>query len=160
MVVIPDASPRYNDLVDAIIQHATKIVEVENDDGTKTMQEIIDDEIFWWSTLDVNSEKFSRFAFEVKEWERQALIAFDNMPKERAIQTGRDIIEIGKSWRRSMDAKGSESRRDKHNAKSTILDKIGRNKVERIYTQKGQIEKGFTDSFLGRKQKDDMDNDN
>jgi len=81
------------------------------------------------------------------------------MPYERAQVIAQEILSIGKSYRRAIDAKSSESRRDKHNSKSTLLDKMGKNKVERVYTQKGDVKRSMFDSFLGKKQEQDMEND-
>lgn len=156
---IPQTTEHYNDAVDIIIRSATKTVEVENKDGTKSVEELIDEEKLWWKTHDVSNEQFGRFAFELKEWERLASVALNAMPKERGEQVAREILEIGQSYRSSIDAKSSESRRDKNNAKSSLIGRISNNKIERIYTQKGEIKKGLFDTFTGKRQERDMEED-
>jgi len=158
-LLIPESSPRYNDMIDAVTQSATKTIDVVQKDGTIIKEQVLDEEILWWKLLDVSDEKFARFAFELKEWERLAQVAFYSMPKERAEQMAHDIIEIGLSYRRSIDAKGSESRRDHNNSKSTILDKIGKNKIEKVYSLHEEGKKSLADSFLGRKARDDSAED-
>ncbi len=61
-----------------------------------------------------------------------------------------DILEMSQSYRRSIDAKSSESLRDKNNSQSVLIDNVGRNRVEKVYTMKDQINKSLLKSFLGR----------
>ena len=62
----------------------------------------------------------------------------------------RQIYGIIESYKRSIDAKSSESRRDENNAQSTLIDKINRNKIEKIYSVKGEAKKSFMSGMLGR----------
>src|SRR3990172_7925451 len=150
MGLVPEGQPKYNDLIDIIIESAKKNVEVPQIDGTVATQTIIDPEVIWWKTGSVNSNMFSRFAFELKEFERMATEAFTHMTKERARIFGHQIIDIGTSYRRSIDAKSSESLRDKNNSQSTLIDKINRNKIEKVYTAKGEMKKSVWDGVMGR----------
>jgi hypothetical protein len=61
-----------------------------------------------------------------------------------------DILEMSQSYRRAIDAKSSESLRDKNNSQSVLIDKVGRNRVEKVYAMKDQINKSLLKSFLGR----------
>ena len=118
--MIPEGSPRYNDLVDIVVQSVTKNDLVEQKDGSMLKQQVIDGESLWWKTNKIDSEKFGNLALELKEWERQAVECFNNMTYERATILSKQILDIGASIRSSIDAKSSESRRDKHNAKQTF----------------------------------------
>lgn len=69
------------------------------------------------------------------------------------------IMEIGLSYRRSIDAKSSESQRNAQNSQSTLIDKINKNKVERVYTMKDQMNKSLLSGFLGRDREKDEEND-
>jgi hypothetical protein len=110
----------------------------------------------WWKTNIINGPTFGRFAFYLKEFERMAEDAFDNMYGSRAMSMAKDILAIGQSFRRSIDAKSSESLRDKNNTQSTLIDKINRNKVERAYTMKGAVKNSMWDGIMGRdREKDD-----
>ena len=62
---------------------------------------------------------------------------------------------MGISYRRSIDAKSSESQRNAQNSQSTLIDKINKNKVERVYTMKDQAKKSLFDGFLGREREKD-----
>ena len=72
------------------------------------------------------------------------------MSKPRAVVMTQQIMAIGASFRRSMDAKSSESLRDKLNTQSTLIDKLNRTKSERAITLKGEMKKSFMDGMLGR----------
>ena len=156
---IPEGQQKYNDLIDVIVQASQKSVDVEQKDGSMTKENILDPEIVWWKTGSVNANTFARFAFELKEWERMAFEAFGNMTADRAKQLANQIIEIGSSYRRSVDAKSSESQRDKINSQSTLIDKINKNKIERVYTTKGEVKKSMMDIFMGRDKERDIEQD-
>ena len=151
----PEGSPKYNDLIDIIIQSSQKTIDVMQKDGTVTKEQIIDDETIWWKTGSVNANTFGRFAYELKEWERTSHLAENNMSIPRAIQISEEIMGTGISYRRSMDAKSSESQRNSQNSQSTLIDKINKNKVERVYTMKDQAKKSLFDGFLGRERERD-----
>ena len=93
---------------------------------------------------------FGAVAFELKEWERMSLNASASMCPIRADQVSHDIMEISQSFRRAIDAKSSESLRNKNNSQSVLIDKVGRNRVEKVYTMKDQMSKSLFNSFLGR----------
>ena len=111
----PDGQPKYNDLIDIIIQSSQKTIDVQQKDGSITKEQIIDDDTVWFKTGSVNANTYGRFAFELKEWERLALIVENNMSHPRALQLGHEVMEIGISYRRSIDAKSSESQRNAQN---------------------------------------------
>jgi hypothetical protein len=79
-----------------------------------------------------------------------ALQSHENMCTDRSNQMSHDILEISQSFRRAIDAKSSESLRDKNNSQSVLIDKVGRNRVEKVYTMKDQVNKSLINSFLGR----------
>ncbi len=157
--MIPEGSPKYNDLIDVITQAAQTTVQITQKDGTVTTETILDEEILWWKTNEVNHNQFGRFAFELKEWERMAKEAYNHMTKGRADVIATQIMDVGKSYRRSIDAKSSESMRDKNNAKSTLLDKMGRNRIEKIFTQRGNMKRSMFDSFLGKKKEEEYEDE-
>jgi molecular chaperone GrpE (heat shock protein) len=110
----------------------------------------LDSDSLWWKTHSISSNQFGALAYELKEWERMALQSRENMCAERSTQISSDIMEISQSFRRAIDAKSSESLRDKNNSQSVLLDKVGRNRVEKVYTMKDQVNKSLINSFLGR----------
>lgn len=135
------------------------VEEIEQPDGTKQKQLVLNPETVWWKTNLINAPTFGRFALELKEWERMATDAFDNMHKDRALSIARDIMDISTSYRRSIDAKSSESIRDKNNTQSTLIDKINRNKIEKAYTVKGEAKKTLLDGLFGREAEKEKEED-
>ena len=146
----PDGQEKHNDLIDLIIQSATKTVNVKGEDGTIYQEQQMDSDSLWWKTHSISANTFGAVAFELKEWERMALQAHENMCEDRANQISHDIMEISQSFRRAIDAKSSESLRDKNNSQSVLIDKVGRNRVEKVYTMKDQVNKSLLSGFLGR----------
>ena len=151
----PEGQPKYNDLIDIIIQSSQKTIDVQQKDGSYTKEQIIDDDTVWFKTGSVNANTYGRFALELKEWERLASMASNYMSPTRAVKIGGEIIDMGISYRRSIDAKSSESQRNAQNSQSTLIDKINKNKVERVYTMKDQAKKSLFDGFLGREREKD-----
>ena len=161
---VPDGQDKHNDLVDLIIQSSTKIVNVQNEDGTTYQEQQMDSDSLWWKTHSISSNTFGAVAFELKEWEMMTLQPHENMCTDRANQMSHDILEISQSFRRAIDAKSSESLRDKNNSQSVLIDKVGRNRVgrnrvEKVYTMKDQVNKSLINSFLGRYKDRDEEND-
>ena len=128
-------------------------------DGTIEKQLVTDPEIAWWKTNLVNSPTFGRFAFELKSFEGLSEQCYNNMSKPRAKVMAQQIMAIGASFRRSIDAKSSESLRDKLNTQSTLIDKLNRTKSERAITLKGELKKSVMDGMLGREGQREMEDD-
>lgn len=98
--------------------------------------------------------------FFLEEWVRAANDAPRNMCRERCTDIQHDIIEVDQSFRRALDAKGSESIGvNKQNSQTTLLGMIGKNKQERVYTMKDMAKKSLMDSILGRDVEKDGEND-
>lgn len=159
MSALPETQKEVNDLIDVIIKASHNVEEVRQEDGSMAKQLVMDPESIWWKTGLINSPTFGRFAYILKEWERQATDALDNMYIDRAIEIGRDILDIGKSFRRSIDAKSSESLRDKYNTQATLIDKLIRKRVEKAYTVKGAAKRSMIDGIIGRDQERDQEYD-
>lgn len=155
--MIPEGSKAHNDLIDILIEAAQKVEEVDQPDGSKQKQMVADPEILWWKTNIVNSPHFGRFAYELKGFEHLAEQCYNNMSNPRAAVMAQQILAIASSFRRSIDAKSSESLRDKQNTQSTLIDKINRNKIEKAFTLKGEAKRTFKDALLGKEAEREMD---
>ena len=150
-MTVPDGQPKYNDLVDVAIERAKIYERIQNPlDGSVQILPSIDSDIIWCSTGLVNSTEYGIHVFEIKEWERQAKVAFSNMTEPRARQYAEEILALAISYRRAVDAKASESLRDRSNSQSTYVDKINHQKTERIITAKGEGKKSLYDALMGR----------
>ena len=154
----PREQPQSKDLLDIILQSAQTVQDSPQVDGSVKKESIVDPEIIWWKTLMVGSNTLGRFAFELKEFERMAFEAFNNMSRDRAKDFAHTVIDIGSSYRRSLDAKSSESVGiNKENSISTLVDKINRSQVEKIYTAKTKIAGNILNDIFHRDQQKDQD---
>lgn len=144
-----------NDTVDIVLQSVQRSKQVEDDDGKITIVQYMDDLALWCKTLSVASNTLSQTIFELMEFIRNGLNARNNMCKERSLLWEHEAIEIAESVKKALDSKSSESIRNKDNSQGTLIDKINRNSVEKIYTMKDTAKKSLWDSILG-KEKDKM----
>lgn len=147
---IPDSQPKYSDLIDIMITASQVIDTVEDENGKPQKQSRLEPDKLWWKTHIVNSPTFGRFAKEFTDFENLAVQCFDNMSPERAKGMHDQIMAFCRSFRTSIDAKSSETLRDKQNSQSNLIDKINRNKIERAITLKGEAKRTFADSLMGR----------
>ena len=125
----PDQTQK--DLIDLLTESAQKIIEQEGEDGKIAKVLVTDPETIYWKTQIVNSPNFSRFVFELKNFERLAKEAKNHMSKERAIVLEKQINEISIAYRYSIDAKSFETLRNRHNTQSNLIDKLNRVKIEK-----------------------------
>lgn len=148
----------HNDTVDIIFQSTQKTVEYYDENGKLKKQQILDELSLWCKTLSVSSNKLGQFIFEMMEWTREGLDASYHMSGERAKQHVRVVMGVVESWRKALDAKSGESIRNDNNSQSTLIDKINKNSVEKIYSIKGEAKKSLWSSIIG-KEKEKMSDD-
>jgi len=148
--VIPQQNKEHNDLIDIIIEASQNIEETETQEGTFQKQLILDPERIYWKTHIVNSPTFARFVYELKELEHLAIQCKNHMSWKRAEVLMKQIQNLVSSFKYSIDAKSSESLRDKNNTQSTLIDKINKNKIERAYTIKDSASKSIWQGLVGR----------
>jgi hypothetical protein len=63
-----DGQEKHNDLVDLIIQSATKTVNVKHEDGSIVQEQQMDSDSLWWKTHSISANTFGAVAFELKEY--------------------------------------------------------------------------------------------
>lgn len=145
----------HNDTVDIVFQSVQKTIDQADADGNITKIQVMDDLSLWCKTLMVGSNTLGQTIFEMMEFMRNGFLAYTNMPKERAELWVGEVQEIVESVKKTLDSKSSESIRNKENSQSTLIDKINKNSVEKIYTMKETAKKSLWDSIIG-KEKDKM----
>ena len=59
----PDGQEKHNDLIDLIIQSATKTVNVKGEDGTIYQEQQMDSDSLWWKTHSISANTFGAVAF-------------------------------------------------------------------------------------------------
>jgi len=145
----PDQTQK--DLIDLITESAQTIVDQEDENGKIVKVLTVDPEIIYWKTQIVNSPNFSRFVFELKNFERLGKEAKNHMSKERAKILEQQINEISLAYRYSIDAKSSETLRDKHNTQSNLIDKLNRVKIEKSISIDERAKQSWMDSLINPK---------
>ena len=151
---MPDAERTRNDVIDLLNDAAQKIVYVENEHGKQEARLQLDPEQIYWITRNVDSPHFSRMALEIKKLESMADEAIDHMTPERASVFSKQIKAIVQNYKTSVDAKSSETKMDKMNAKSNIIDKFLRQRSERVLSIEDNMKKSVLDGFKGNNQKE------
>lgn len=139
-----------NDTVGIVLQSVQRSKQVEDDDGKITIIQYQDDLALWCKTLSVASNTLSQTIFELMEFIRNGLSARNNMCLERAMLYEHEAIEIGESVKKALDSKSSESMRNKDNSQGTLIDKINKNSVEKIFSIKGETKRSLWDSIMGK----------
>ena len=144
-----DVEKKDNDIIDLINTAAHHMEQVERD-GVTQPELVLDPESLYWSTRSVNSDTFGRFVYELKNLESLAYEAKNHMSPERASSFSGQIFRLVNAYKKSIDGKASESRRDSKNSQLTLIDKLSKNKQERVYTVHGDAKKSFLDGILGK----------
>ena len=144
----PDQTQK--DLLDYLTEAGQKVEEIENPDGTFSKVLTTDPETAYWKTQIVNSPTFSRFVFELKNLERLGLQALNHMSRERGMILKKQIDGVISAYKYSVDAKSSESLRDKDNSQSTLIDKLNRVKIEKSVNVTGDKAKSLMDIVTGK----------
>lgn len=149
---LPESQKENEDLVDLLITSYQSVEESEGPDGTKQKNLVLEPEIAYWQLHKVNSPRFARFVLKLKKFEAKAADCYNNMSHERADVMAKQILAIGKAYRRSIDAKSSESRVDMRNAQETLIDTLKQNKVTRSYVMKGDdVKNGALAGLFGKR---------
>ncbi len=156
--MIPDESEKRNDAIDFLIDGMSEIREVQQADGTTQRISEFNPEIAWYKGHIIN-QPFGRFALYLKRFENMAQQAYSHMSPDRARIMEKGILNIVEENKRSVDAKSSETYKDKQNTQSALIHILSKNKVEKQYTLKGDAKKSFIDGIMGREAAADEEND-
>lgn len=153
--MIPESEKQNNDVIDLIstAAHHMESVEIE---GEIKKELVLDPESLYWSTRSVNSTTFGRFVYELKQIETLAFECANHMTLGRAALLRDQLLRLVDSYKKSIDGKASESKRDERNSQLTLIDKLSKNKQERIYTLKDEAKKSFLSGIMGN----DIDKEN
>lgn len=151
---MPEIDKNISDALDFLSDACSDIIEVQTEAGPQR-QQILNTKKVYYKTQIVNSPNFSRFVLELENFRGMADQAKYNMAGPRANQLKEEIIAYYDSFQLSVDAKSSESLRDKYNTQGTLMHEILKNKVEKAYTLKGETKKSFIGGFLGRDGQDE-----
>ncbi len=155
--MLEESEKDHSGVIDFITDACKVLREVEGPDGKLLEQLVLDTERVYWKTHNVASPYFGRSVLELKQFENCALDCFDHMSFPRAQVLAKQITQGVLAYKYSIDAKSSESQRDKNNASMTLVDKLNKNKSEHVYTVKGDAKRTIMDGILGRDAEKDQE---
>lgn len=148
----------HNNTVDIIFQSVQRTIDVKDNDGNMRKEQVLDDLSLWCKTLSVATNKLGQLVHEMMEFARYGMNADKNMCSERAVNWQIESMAIVESVKKALDSKSSESMRNKENSQSTLIDKVNKNSIEKIYTMKEKAKGSIFDSIMG-KERDKMSDD-
>lgn len=152
--MIPEQKDPHEHVYDLIADGCKRKVPIQDQNGNVTFEYVLDPKKVWYKTNVVNSPHFARFAKYLEDLSNMANDAFNFMPDARARVLAEQIQTVCNSYMYSIDAKSSETLRDKHNAQACLLDKGFRQKSERAITIKDEAKRSFMDAFTGKKKEE------
>ena len=135
----------------AFLHDACQTIEmVEGEDHVFRPEQVLNWKRVWWKTLTVTSNRLGEHAKNIEDLESMARDAHNFMHRSRADVLKRQILESVENYRLALDSKSSESVRDSHNATTTMMEKLLKNKQERVITVKDEIGRSLKDSIIGK----------
>lgn len=144
----------HKDVLDGILSACQKEYDITQPDGTIKKELGLDYVSMWWKLHKVNSPFFGRYAKILTDLENKAIDCFNHMVYDRAQVMADQILRTCLAHKRSIDAKSSETRLDKHNKQQSLIDTLADNSSEnrRVITLKDEAKKSFLSSVFGAKE--------
>ena len=155
ITVLPQSQPKNNDVVDLLLEAAMTMDESPDEQGIPRHHQIVNSKQVWYETRMVNSPTFARFALRKEQWQNLAIQAANFMCKERADIIANQIILHDSAYGYSIDAKGSETLRDKHNSQANLIQTVHKNHASRAITVEDKVKNGFMSGMMGKKSQED-----
>jgi len=147
----------HQDVIDLLVDACQTVDIIQNLDGTFSKQLILDPEKAWWKTQLVNSPTFGMFAKVLRNLEGMAENAKNNMSAPRAQILAEQLIRYCLDYRYSIDAKSSETLRDKHNTQPCLVDKMQRSSVPHAFNPDEELKQSLFDGWTGGNKKEDRE---
>lgn len=145
-----DYEQNHKDITSLLKDGLTMPVPVIGPDGQPAIEWRVDGKSAWWKTHNINSSRFGLLAESVESLEALANDAEYNMSAPRAAVIREQILGIVNVLRKSIDAKSSETMRDKRTAQTSLTDKYLKNKQERVIDLKGEAKRSLMDAITGK----------
>ena len=153
--MLQENQKEHSDVVDFLTDACKVLKDVKDPNGIIHQELVLDTKRVWCKTQSVNSNYFGRNTVELEQYENFADECYFHMSGPRAQVLSAQIRAGCMPYRYSIDAKSSESQRDAHNAQMTLIDKLNKNKTEKVYTLKGDAKRSMMDGILGKKVEQD-----
>lgn len=145
----------HQDVMDLLVDACQSIDVVRNQDGSFSKQLMLDPEKAWWKTLLINAPTFGMFAKVLRNFEGMGEDAPNHMAGPRAEVLADQIKRYCLDYRYSVDAKSSETLRDKHNTQQSLLDKMNKSSVPHAVNPKDEAGRSIWSGITGGNGKDD-----
>ena len=154
--MIPETQKSHQDVIDLLVDACQTVDYVEDPTtGKFSKQLILDPEKAWWKTQLINSPTFGMFAKVLIDLESMATDSKNHMCQQRAQVIQEQLLKYCQGYRYSIDAKSSETLRDKHNTQPALLDKMQKSATPHAVTK--ETERSMLSSWLGRDGGNDED---
>ena len=153
--MLQENQKEHSDVVDFLTDACKVLKDVKDPNGIIHQELVLDTKRVWCKTQSVNSNYFGRNILELEQFENLAEECYFHMSAPRALVLSQQIRNGCMPYRYSIDAKSSESQRDANNAQMTLIDKLNKNKTEKVYTLKSDGKRTFMDGVLGKKIEND-----
>ena len=147
----------HQDVIDLLVDACQTVDIIQNPDGTYSKQLILDPEKAWWKTQLVNSPTFGMFAKVFRNLEGMCEDAKNHMSAPRAEILSAQLIRYCLDYRYSIDAKSSETLRDKNNTQPALIDKMQRSNVPHAYNEKDEMKKSLFSGWTGGNRSEEED---
>lgn len=147
--MIPDTEKQNSDFVDILTTAVSRMITREDNAGNQTTQLEIDTKKLDYKFQMVSSNTFGRFVFTKERLENLIEDAYNYMEPERADVFKGQILRLAESYGYSIDAKSSETLRDKNNSVSALTHIMNSKSTERKITISEDVKKGFFASMFG-----------
>lgn len=152
--MLPQTPDKVNDLISLLLEASNEIVEEKDDKGHIKKMSIPDSESIWMQTKMVNSPTFGRYILKLRTLYDLGMSASDYMCADRASVISKQVLGKYKSHKYSIDAKSSETLRDKHNSQSSLNHIILRQHQERSITVKDMAEGKMKGWIMGKSEQE------
>ena len=149
-----DSQPTPADVLDFIGDGCEQIVDMSDGNGKMVPSLVRNHKKIGYKSQNVDSNCYGDFATESERFLYLGEEAKYNMSQPMAESLKKFIQGEFQAMEYGIDAKSSESLRDGHNARTTLVDKFIRNRQERIVTLKDDAKKGILEGmgFTGDKE--------
>ena len=154
--MIPENDQKRNDAIDFLVEGMQDMYDEKQPDGTIKRTYAFNSESAWYKGHTIN-QPFGRCALHLKRVGHLAKDCYNFMSYDRAEEMHRGLLLIEDDYKRSIDAKSSETYKDEHNTQSSLVHILSKNKIEKQITLKGDGRERFMDGFFGKKGQEEED---
>lgn len=142
----------HKDVLDGILTACQKEYDIVQPDRTIKKELGVDYVALWYKLHKISSPFFGRYARKLTKEENKAIECFNHMTFERAEILADQILRDVWSHKRSIDAKSSETRIDKHNKDLSLIDTLTdtHTKSTRIISLKDEGRRSLKEAITGK----------